>query len=399
MLRLAEKYRFPPDIVVLLSETFGFERCKSILGCLKTPPPVYYLRVNTLVADRDEVIKKLEWFGVEVVPHPQLEEALGISVEGPFEVEPCEKMVVADKLACESVMIGTDLYAPGVITAKGVRKGDKVAVVDKHGEQVAVGVALMDAGEMHTLRRGVAVKVVKSLYRVPSVRGTPLYEEGYIYEQSLPAMLTSRVLDPEPGSIIVDMCAAPGGKATHIAQLMRGEGLVLAFDRSKSRARKMEEHIRRMKLKNIVVAVENSLFIDVEYPNIKADAVLVDPPCSDLGLRPKLYEEKRASMVEAVARYQRQLLKAAARVLKPGGVLVYSTCTVTVEENERNVEFCVNELGFEIEEQSLYLGSRGLEGFRGAGLVQRFFPDVHGTPGFFIAKMRKVKEKELSRRS
>lgn len=390
-LKLAEKYRFPPDIVALFSKTFGFERCENILRCLKTPPPIYYLRVNTLIADRDDVVRKLEELGVKAIPHPRLEEAVGIPVEGPFDVKPCKKRVVADKLACESVMIGADLYAPGVVTAKGVRKGDKVAVVDKHGEQVASGVALMDASEMHSLRRGVAVKVVESLYRVPSIRGTFLYEEGYIYEQSLPAILTSRVLDPKPGSLVVDMCAAPGGKATHIAQLMQGRGLVLAFDRSESRAQRMMEHLRRMKLKNVVVAVRNSLFIEVEYPGLSADAVLVDPPCSDLGLRPKLYEEKKAAMVQAVAKYQRQLLKVAARILKPGGVLVYSTCTITSEENEENVEFCIDELGLEIEEQPLYLGDRGLKFFRNAKLVQRFFPDAHGTPGFFIAKMRKVR--------
>ncbi len=393
-LRLAKNLRFPPDLVALLFETFGLEKCEKILRCLKTPPPIYYLRVNTLLTDRDEVIGKLEELGIRAIPHPQLEEAIGIPVEGPFGIEPCKKKVVADKLACESVMIGADLYAPGVITAKGVRKGDKVMVVDKHGEHVASGVALMDAGEMHSLRKGVAVKVTESLYKVPSIRGTPIYKEGHVYEQSLPAILTSRVLDPKPGDLVVDMCAAPGGKTTHIAQLMQGLGLVLAFDRSKSRAQKLKDHVMRMKLKNIIVEIKNSLFLDVEYPSLKADAVLIDPPCSDLGLRPKLYEEKNVSMIWAAANYQRQLLKVAARILKLGGMLVYSTCTITAEENEENVEFCVDELGFEVENQPLYLGDRGLKGFRNAEMVQRFFPDTHGTPGFFIAKMRKVNEKE-----
>ncbi|MEM1657434.1 MAG: PUA domain-containing protein [Candidatus Jordarchaeales archaeon] len=389
--KLAEQHRFPPDIVALLSETFGFEKCERILTCLRTPPPIYYLRVNTMLVDRDKIIDMLEEIGIRAIPHPQLEEAVGIPVEGPFEIEPCEKKVVADKFACESVMMGADLYVPGVISAKDVKKGDRVAIVDKHGEQIALGIALMNSKEILAARKGVAVKVVKSIYKVPSIRGTPLYEEGYVYEQSLPSILTSRILDPKPGSLVVDMCAAPGGKATHIAQLMRGEGLVLAFDRSKARACKMEEQVRRMKLKNVIVAVKNSLFLDLEYPNLKADAVLVDPPCSDLGVRPKLYEEKNLEAIKAVARYQRQFLKVAARLLKPGGVLVYSTCTLTVEENEDNVEFCINELGFEVEEQQLYLGSRGVKG-KSASFVQRFFPDTHETPGFFIAKMRKVKD-------
>ncbi len=389
ILKLAKKYSFPSDVVTLLSESFGFERCENILASLKKPPPFYYLRVNMLATDRDKVIEALGELGVEAFPHPQIEEAVGIPVKGPFEVEACEKTVVADKLACESVMVGADLYAPGVITAKGVKRGDKVSVMDKYGHLVAIGTALMDAWEMHTLKSGLAVKITHSIYKIPSIRGTNIYEDGWVYEQSLPAIITSRILDPKPGSIVVDMCAAPGGKATHIAQLMKGEGLVLAFDRSKSRIKKLEEHMKRMKLKNIVVLSGDSRFIHLEYPKLRADAVLVDPPCSDLGLRPKLYEEKKASMIKATAEYQRQFLRAAVRILKPGGILVYSTCTITLEENEKNVEFCVKELGLEVEEQPLYLGDRGIGTFREANLTQRFFPDIHETPGFFIAKLRK----------
>ncbi|MHA1607715.1 MAG: RsmB/NOP family class I SAM-dependent RNA methyltransferase [Candidatus Freyarchaeota archaeon] len=386
---IARRHNFPAEIVQLLSDAFGAERARRIIESLKVPVRFYTLRVNTATTTRSEVLKILEELNVKASPHPLIEEVVCIPVEGPFSIEPCEKKVVADKFACESVMLGADLYAPGVLRAEKVRKGDRVMITDKYGRQVAEGIATMSANEMLTLKRGIAVKVVKSLYKVPSIRNTILHDGGYVYEQSLPAILTSKILDPKPGEVVVDMCASPGGKTTHIAQLMKGKGAVLAFDRTWSKVERIMENVKRLKLKNVLTFVEDSRFIDKRHPNLKADKVLVDPPCSDLGVRPKIYEEATLNKVQAAANYQRQFFRTAAKILKPRGILVYSTCTLTIEENEENVRFCVEELGLEVEEEAMYLGERGVKLFNGAERTQRFLPDKHDAPGFFIAKLRK----------
>ena len=121
----------------------------------------------------------------------------------------------------------------------------------------------------------------------------------------------------------------------------------------------------------------------------KADRVLVDPPCSALGTRPKLYDETKFEHVLGLAKYQRQFLKVAARLCKPGGVIVYSTCTLTLEENEENVAYAVEELGLEVEEVKWHVGGPAIEVKDCVRGCWRFEPDEHGTPGYFIAKLRK----------
>ncbi|MEM1698147.1 MAG: hypothetical protein QXG48_05780, partial [Thermofilaceae archaeon] len=115
---------------------------------------------------------------------------------------------------------------------------------------------------------------------------------------------------------------------------------------------------------------------------------ILDPPCSALGVRPNLYYERGEREFQTLSEYQRQFLRVAARLLRKGGLLLYSTCTLTLEENELNVLWAVKELGFKLRSQPVFLGSSGFAGL--GSLVQRFEPDIHDSPGFFIALLEKV---------
>ena len=137
------------------------------------------------------------------------------------------------------------------------------------------------------------------------------------------------------------------------------------------------------------VRVADSRYIDIEMEDlIGANAVILDPPCSALGLRPTLYYERDEEEFISLSSYQKQFLKVAAKILKSGGLLLYSTCTLTIEENELNIAWAVNKLGLRVKTQLVVLGSYG---FTDLGpYTQRFEPDIHDSPGFFIALLEKT---------
>ncbi|MEM0084907.1 MAG: RsmB/NOP family class I SAM-dependent RNA methyltransferase [Candidatus Methanomethylicia archaeon] len=388
--KLSETSGFPKDILSYLSNFFNFTKLKSIITYLTLPPKFYSIRVNTLKADVDEVYNSLEKKGIDVLYHPKLNEALLIKLKGPFKICKKGKIVIADKNAAESVYIGADLYAPGVLSAENVKKGDLVTITDERGYLIANGIAMQDEKEIFSNRKGIAVKVLESVYHSAPIRNLDEYNQGKIYEQSIPAMLTSIILESNPGEVIVDMCAAPGGKTTHIAQLTSNNAKIYAFDNSISKLNKLKENIERLGVKNVNVVFADSRYLHIDYPYLKADKVLLDPPCSALGVRPKLFERKSVKDILACAKYQMQFFKSATEILKKGGVLVYSTCTITPDENELIVKYALENYPLELDTQILYLGSRGLEIMPNYNLLQRFYPDEHDTPGFFIAKFVKV---------
>lgn len=387
---LSKTFGFSPEVVTKIVDIYGLWRTERILSSLKKPGKRYFLRVNTLKASRDEAKTRLEEEGITAHVFPYLKDTLYISVKGPFEVRVQEKKVVADKAAAESVYMGANLYAPGVITAKRVKAGDRVTVVDPRGFPVAEGIAEIDGDEMESIPKGLAVRTIRSVYKVPSIRELKVYREGLIHDQSLPSILAVHILSPKEWWRVVDMCAAPGGKATHAAQLMNDKGEVLAIDRSREKVKKIEENKNRLGIRSIKTFIRDSRYLDLEEEFHNVDAVILDPPCSSLGVRPKLYYERGLEDIKSLSKYQRQFLSVASKIVKKGGFVLYSTCTLTLEENEANMWWAYKFLRLKPIAQGLFLGTRGfsmgsLEGY----LFQRFDPHLHDTPGFFISLLVK----------
>ncbi|MCQ5377063.1 MAG: hypothetical protein NO516_03335 [Candidatus Methanomethylicia archaeon] len=375
--------KYDQRLLEMLVGVYG-PRTRMVLEALKTPPREYALRVNMLKADPDDVVSEFEAMGVRCRRSQVLDEAITIEVDGPFTVRERGARITADKFAAESVMLGSNLYEPGVLRSERVRPGDEVHVADIYGHVVGSGIAHFSSARPHT--KGVAMTTTESVYRLPQIRETAAYAEGRIQEQSLPAMLVARILDPEPGEVVVDMCSAPGTKALHVAQIQGDRGTVYAFDNAPNRVAKIRSEIRRIGIKSVRAIPRDSRYIKQDFPSMIADKVIVDPPCTALGVRPKLYEDAKASDVEACSVYQRQFLETAASIVKEGGEIIYSTCTLTLEENEGVVEYAIESLGLELAPQDPLIGSGGLKGLMRA---QRFDPDRTDTPGYFIAKFLK----------
>lgn len=382
---VARELRYRKDLLEMMVDVYG-DRTTRVLEALKRAPRDYAVRVNTLRARVGEVLEALTSAGVRCRRSEPVPEAVLIEVEGPFEVEQSGKHVVARKNAAESVMMGSKLYGPGVLRTDNYRVGGKVYISDIYDHIVGSGLAVMPPKKTNDIAKGMAVDTKESVYRIPPLRESGLYATGKIREQSLPAMITTRELDPKPGETIVDMCAAPGGKSMHIAQLMGDEGRVYAFDHSEKRLEILRRDAEALGVRNVVAECRDSRFLKKDRPDIVADRVLVDPPCSALGVRPKLYEDCTLQEVIGAAKYQIQFLAAAKEVVVPGGIVVYSTCTLSVAENEGVVRQALNTLDLELVSQNTVLGEPGFLG--GAELTQRFSPDRVETPGYFIAKFK-----------
>ena len=377
---------FPPELREYYRKLFGNE-AEEIMASLRTPVEKYYIRVNTLKTSCSKLMAILRREGLKPKRSPYLKEGIYFEREGPNfpdDYEPGLPVVRANKFASESVYQGAMLYAPGVLQAdKKIKPGDEVEIRDPRGLLVGIGTARMSAKEMILATRGLAVEVTLPKFKLPSLSELESFKEGLFYAQSLPSMVVAHVLEPSEEELIIDMAAAPGGKTSHIAQLMENRGEIIAMDKSRNRLRKMEEELRRLGVKNVkLIRMDARKLPEL---GVEADKILLDAPCTALGIRPKLWESRTPKDIEATARYQRAFIWAAMKSLRKGGVLVYSTCTLSLEENEANVRYML-EKGLKLEEQSLFIGSHGI----GIDDVQRFYPNRHLTQGFFIAKLRKV---------
>ncbi len=377
---------FPPELRRYYRKLFGRE-AEEIMASLRTPVEKYYLRVNTLKTSRSKLMSILRKEGLKPKRSPHLKEGIYFEREGPNfpdEYNPNLQVVRANKFAAESIYQGANLYAPGVLQAnRKIKPGDEVEIRDPKGLLVGVGIARMGAKEMMTSTRGLAVEVTLPKFKLPSLNELESFKEGLFYAQSLPSMVVAHVLEPSEEELIIDMAAAPGGKTSHIAQRMENRGEIVSMDKSKNRLRKTEEELDRLGVKNVKLVKMDAR--KLPELGIEADKILLDAPCTALGIRPKLWEGRTPKDIEATARYQRTFIRAAVKSLRKDGVLVYSTCTLSLEENEANVRYII-EKGLKLEEQSPFIGSPGM----GLDGVQRFYPNRHLTQGFFIAKFRKV---------
>jgi 16S rRNA (cytosine967-C5)-methyltransferase len=219
--------------------------------------------------------------------------------------------------------------------------------------------------------------------------GSSLFGAGALMPQSRSSMLVTRVLDPGPGESVLDMCAAPGAKTTHIAARMRGRGRLVAVERNPARSEALERNCARMRASWVEVRCGDA----AETPSggETFDRVLLDAPCSDLGTlqaRPDARWRKLPEHVEELASEQRALLESAAERVRPGGTLVYSTCTISPAENEEQMHDFLSRHGD--------FTADDLAGEHGRAVhprVPRFLhllPHRDGSDGFFIARLRRA---------
>jgi 16S rRNA (cytosine967-C5)-methyltransferase len=226
----------------------------------------------------------------------------------------------------------------------------------------------------------------------PPFTSWDLLQGGWFQVQDEAAQLVSLLLAPQPGERVLDLCAAPGGKTTHLAQLMEDQGEIVAMDVSQAKLGLLEENCRRLGI-TIVQTLTHDATTPLPFPLGSFDRVLVDVPCTGLGTVRRNPDGKWRVKEEDIPRLQqlqRTTLTQAATMVKKQGVLVYSTCTMTSEENEGVIDAFLSERKeFCLEDTSPFLPP-GCENLVDRTGYLRTFPHQHGTDGFFAARMRRT---------
>lgn len=226
------------------------------------------------------------------------------------------------------------------------------------------------------------------------------HQLGYIYIQEAASMIPPLVLNPKPGEIVLDMCAAPGSKATQIAQYMQNKGILVANDFLGKRLAPLGINLQRVSALNSMITLMKGDWF--EKSGIEFDKVLVDAPCSGTGTIRKSLKTLRIwnpNMVRKIANEQKRLIDAGFKVLKKGGTLVYSTCSLEPEEDEAIIDFLINKYdNAAVEDINLKDLKKGniiteFEGKKYSDAVKkclRLWPQDNDTEGFFVANIRKL---------
>ncbi|PVX25574.1 MAG: hypothetical protein CW691_04025 [Candidatus Bathyarchaeum sp.] len=217
---------------------------------------------------------------------------------------------------------------------------------------------------------------------------TQSFNQGLFYIQDKASCLAAEIADPKQENTVLDVCAAPGSKTTYLAQLMKNTGTIVSVDYSKRRIQVWKKETQHMGTKNvqpIVADARNSLPL-----KLSADLVILDPPCTSTGTFGKTPDAKwrltKRSML-GMSKIQSEMIQQCAQYVKHGGFLVYSTCSITLEENEMVIEnFLKLNPEFKLIEPTPRIG---LPGLRGLTKCQRLYPHIHECNGFFVAKLKK----------
>ncbi len=220
-----------------------------------------------------------------------------------------------------------------------------------------------------------------------------IFRKGYLMVQDVSSMFVAKVADPKEGDYCIDICAAPGGKSLHLADLLKNTGMVEARDISDYKAELVQSNIDRSGFTNIRAVVRDGFLEDKDSEN-KADIVIADLPCSGLGVIGKKSDIKYNMTIEKqkeLVKVQRCLLENAVKMVKSGGTLLFSTCTTNQQENRENFEWLKNNYSLEPEDISEYFPKElGVQTGK-KGYVQ-LLPGVHKMDGFFISKFKRISE-------
>lgn len=221
---------------------------------------------------------------------------------------------------------------------------------------------------------------------------TKAFEQGWFYVQDESSMLVARALKPKHHSKVLDTCSAPGGKTTHVADLMRQTGTVYAHDVYEHKIKLIEDNVKRLGLTNVVATLQDATTLNERYESDSFDAVLVDAPCSGLGIlrrHPEVKITKQPSDLDEIMMIQKKILNTVAPLVKVGGTLVYSTCTVNRKENDKMVEqFLAQHPEYELDPTLVNRLPEVLHEQTKNGMVQ-LFPGDYQTDGFFIACLKR----------
>jgi len=326
------------------------------------------------------------------------------------------------------VLRGSHVYAPGIIgMPNGLTVNTKISVfADVTGQckkglikpysnsnKIYLGNGILQQTRKELFGKaakkpcGIAIIMTDVISRIPQLNVDNESLRPHALLQNLPSIVCSLVLNPQPNETILDMCAAPGNKTTHISLLMKGQGTIIALEKNPGKVTRFKEKCNDKNIKifcydatKAVIERKHSL-VHTDGPPFEEkyfDRILLDTPCSALGQRPQLHNTITSVQLRSYVPLQRNLFSTAVHLLKPKGTLVYSTCTVTIAENEGIIAWALKQfpkLKLESVKDQIKTDKYGTQGYIIDGLtsenakkVCRFGPESDSV-GFFIACLKK----------
>ena len=217
------------------------------------------------------------------------------------------------------------------------------------------------------------------------------FQKGWLQVQDLSSCLVGLAANPQEGDVVLDVCGAPGGKALHIADLLKGTGHVQVRDVSEQKVNLINENIDRSGFSNLTAQVWDALVLDEAFLE-KADIVLADLPCSGLGIlgkKPDIKQKMKPEALASLAKLQREILSVVWQYVKPGGILIYSTCTIDKQENEENMTWFLEQFPFQPVDIQGRLGEKLNCETMKEGYLQ-LLPGLYPCDGFFLSVMQRV---------
>ncbi len=260
-----------------------------------------------------------------------------------------------------------------------VSEEDLLASLEKDGAQVT---PLSYPQGMYNLEKGEKIEKLQAI------------KKGFVQIQDVSSAIASAVASPERGACVLDVCAAPGGKTIHLADQVGSDGEVISCDVSKKKVEKIQENRDRCGFSQITLRIQDAREFVPQWEKTM-DVVMADLPCSGLGTmghKPEIRYRIGQEDIEELAKLQRQILDNVWRYVKPGGILIFSTCTMNSRENEENFIWFLNHHPFQAESLAPYLPQEWDEKSIGDGYLQ-ILPHRHpGCDGFFISRCRRTNE-------
>ncbi|WP_249869831.1 16S rRNA (cytosine(967)-C(5))-methyltransferase RsmB [Oceanobacillus saliphilus] len=227
-----------------------------------------------------------------------------------------------------------------------------------------------------------------------NILNTELFKQGYVTIQDQSSMLVGEMLDARPGMHILDGCSAPGGKVTHIAEKMQDKGEIHAYDLHDKKVKQINEKAALLNLSIINANAFDARKLDEIHENESFDRILIDAPCSGLGVirgKPEIKYHKKEDDIKRLSKIQLDILESTAPLLKKDGLLIYSTCTVDVEENENVVkQFLEKNHDFQVDME--FFEKLPTELIKSSGITEiglQLFPQDYQTDGFFLTRLKK----------
>ncbi|CAH2001790.1 unnamed protein product [Acanthoscelides obtectus] len=296
---------------------------------------------------------------------------------------------------------------------KKCKKGFQKLFEDEGKLFIGNGIVKMQRYQLFSnniVQKGIAVEVKETTSGCPSI-GDDFLPSGTALLQNLPSIICVACLDPQPGDTVLDMCASPGNKTTHIAELTRNQGTIVAIDKTKNKVKQLKALCEKFGAKVHCFEADSTKIVALSQISDKTvcdgppfspeafDRILLDAPCSVLGKRPQIVNRLSKKEIRSYVPIQRKLFESAVKLLKPNGTLVYSTCTITLAENEAMVAWALKTFeNLKLIKPKITMGSPGWAGVladEDRRLVQRFGSECDvDSVGFFFACFVKKKEEK-----